>query len=295
MLQVKIGKKDAGKLLRQYLRDSLRLSSRYIKRLTREKRFLLINDQPVTVRYQLKEADTLTIKFPEETRSQTMVAERVALDIVYEDDWLIVLNKKAKIPSIPSREHPTGTIANGLLHYYEEKGIPYTVHIVTRLDKDTSGLMLVAKHQLSHSILSQKQRERKIERFYEALVEGVVKSDHGTINRPIRRKKTSIIEREVAPDGQEAITHYEVKRRYRKFTHVNIQLETGRTHQIRVHFSSIGHPLIGDGLYGNSDSVLTHHALHCHTLKFHHPHTNELLTFHVDVPKTWLPFFSYGG
>src|SRR5690625_6496961 len=93
-----------------------------------------------------------------------MVDERVDLDIVYEDDWLIVLNKKAKIPSIPSREHPTGTIANGLLHYYEEKGIPYTVHIVTRLDKDTSGLMLVAKHQLSHSILSQKQ-DRKSTRL----------------------------------------------------------------------------------------------------------------------------------
>lgn len=287
MLEVEITQADEGTVLRQFLKDRLQLSSRYIKKLTQEKRFLLINGRPVTVRYRLQAGDRFCLKFPEETRSESLLAEDLPLDVVYEDDWLLVLYKDAGIPSIPSLEHPRGTIANALLGYYQAKELPYTVHIVTRLDKGTSGLMLVAKHHLSHSRLSQAQRQGRIERYYEALVEGRVERNRGKIDRPIRRKQSSIIEREVGPGGQEAITYFNVVRRYRHYTHVQLRLETGRTHQIRVHFSSLGHPVVGDTLYGAREGVLAHHALHCNSLKFPHPYTGQPLSFYAKAPASW--------
>src|SRR5690625_2717137 len=239
-----IQRDDEGLLLRQYLRDKLQFSSRFIKRLTTKSGYLTINGENVTVRYKLKQGDVLRIFWPEEIRSDSMRAEKMPLQIVYEDDWIIVINKPAGIPSIPSRLHPRGTIANGLLAYYDERNLPYTIHIVTRLDKDTSGLMLVAKHQISHSILQKNQQNNDLVRIYEAIVAGILQEKRATIDRPIRRKQTSIIEREVHPSGKSAVTHYEVIKQYAQYAHVSIKLETGRTHQIRVHFASIGHTLL---------------------------------------------------
>lgn len=279
-----INKEIAGMTIRQYLREKLQFSSRFIKRLTTKKGYLLINGKPVTVRYVLQIGDELEIVMPEEKRSESLVAENIPLHIVYEDDWLIVLNKEAGIPSIPSQLYPSGTIANGLLAYYNEQSLPYTVHVVTRLDKNTSGLMLIAKHQFSHSFLSEMQRKNKIKRSYEALVEGILRKSEGTIDFPIRRKPDSIIEREVSPDGQQAVTHYRVIEQYDKFTHVSILLQTGRTHQIRVHFSTIGHPLLGDDLYGGSKEKIKRQALHCAKIEFIHPFTNKLLSFTSSLP-----------
>lgn len=275
---------EDGMLLRQFLREKLHFSSRFMKRLTAKKGYLLINNQPVTVRYILQVGDVLNIVLPEEKRSNSIQPEKIPLQIIYEDDWLIVLNKEAGIPSIPSRLHPTGTIANGLLAYYDEQKLPYTIHVVTRLDKDTSGLMLIAKHQYSHSLLSEMQRINKIKRGYEAIVHGVLQRKEGTINLPIRRKNDSIIEREVSSDGREAITHYKLINQYERYAHVAITLETGRTHQIRVHFSAIGHPLLGDDLYGGSTDHIKRQALHCSFLQFIHPFTKEQLTFKSKLP-----------
>lgn len=287
MLKFVIKPEEAGQLLRSYLADHLQLSSRFIKKLTREPGYLLINGKHVTVRYIVQSGDLLQIHLPAEKRSDSVQAERLPLAIVYEDDWLLVLNKRAGMPSIPSQIHPSGTVANGLLAYYDEQNLPYTIHIVTRLDKDTSGLMLIAKHQYSHSLLSRMQTAREINRYYEAIVEGNVVADKQTISKPIGRKPSSIIEREVARDGKEAITHFQVIERFEQYTYLSIRLETGRTHQIRVHLSNEGYPLLGDSLYGGNTDQLKRQALHCAKLQFKHPITNELLTFHASIPDEW--------
>lgn len=287
MLKYIIEGEESSQSLRDYLRNKLQLSSRFIKKLTSKRGYLLINGEAVTVRQIVQKGDLLHIRIPEEKRSNSILPERLPLRIMYEDDWLIILEKEAGMPSIPSQIYPTGTVANGLLAYYDEQKLPYTIHIVTRLDKDTSGLMLIAKHQYSHSLLSQMQKENKIVRNYVAIVEGSIEQDSGSIRRPIRRKQGSIIEREVAGDGQEAITHYQVLKRYDNYTYLTIRLETGRTHQIRVHFSSLGHPLLGDDLYGGSVDMLTRQALHCQQLKFNHPITKELLQFQTSLPEQW--------
>lgn len=289
MLKFVIEKYADGQLLRHYLRETAKLSSRFIKKLTNKRGYLLVNGERVTVRYIVRSGDVLQINFPEEKRSSTVRPERIPLKIIYEDDWLLVLDKEAGMPSIPSQIHSTGTVANGLLAYYDEQNLPYTIHIVTRLDKDTSGLMLVAKHQYSHSLLSEMQKENKITRYYKAIVEGVITKNEQTIKRPIRRKANSIIEREVAPHGREAITHFRVEQRYVTYTYVTVRLETGRTHQIRVHFASVGHPLLGDDLYGGSVHKLNRQALHCQQLQFNHPITKERLQFTSDIPKQWHP------
>lgn len=287
MLTFEINEEDEGQLLRHYLRETVQLSARFIKKLTSKPGYLLINDKHVTVRYIVQTGDVLHINIPDETRSEAVQPEDIPLQIVYEDDWLLVLQKEAGMPSIPSQIHPSGTVANGLLAYYDQYNLPYTIHIVTRLDKDTSGLMLVAKHQYSHSLLSQMQKEKQIYRYYEAIVEGIVQKDTHTIQKRIRRKPTSIIEREVHESGQEAITHFRVLKRYTEYTYISVRLETGRTHQIRVHFSHEGHPLVGDELYGGSTERLDRQALHCAKLQLKHPLTNELLTFQASVPNEW--------
>jgi 23S rRNA pseudouridine1911/1915/1917 synthase len=206
------------------------------------------------------------------------------LDILFEDQYLLVVNKPAGMSTIPSREHPTGSLANALVGYYEEIGLSATSHIVTRLDRDTSGIVLIAKHRHVHHLLSKQQKNGNVKRTYEALAEGNIALEKGTIEKPIGRKLDSIIEREVRSDGKYACTHYCVLKRYKEFTHVELQLKTGRTHQIRVHMSFIGHPLLGDDLYGGTLSLIARQALHCKIIQFPHPFTGQNMIFTADLP-----------
>src|SRR5699024_3767296 len=170
------------------------------------------------------------------------------------------------------------------LYYYKTNDIKATVHVVTRLDKDTSGLMLIAKSQHCHSLLSLAQREYAIERTYQAIVYGKLKDYTGTINQPIGRQPDSIIKRQVREDGQEAITHFTVLERTNNKSKVNIKLETGRTHQIRVHFATMGHPLVGDDLYDGKHTGMNRQALHCSCIAFHHPYSGEKVQFKASIP-----------
>jgi len=246
---------------------------------------LLVNSEHVTVRHKVKEGDVLTIIFPKEERGSGLQADKVPFTIVYEDQHCLVINKPPYVPSIPSREYTKGTLANGLIDYYEKHHIASTVHIVNRLDKDTSGLMLVAKHRFAHSLFSTQQKTKQIHRTYKAVVHGVLNLDQGTITAPIGRKKDSIIEREVCEDGQVAVTHYEVIQRLEDKTLVKLILETGRTHQIRVHMSSLGHPLCGDQLYGGNENEIKRQALHSSQLSFWHPLLEKQLTFEAEMPE----------
>jgi len=280
MIKINIDPSFDGMLLRDYLFDHLSLSNNLVKKAKSEKGQILINNVKKTVRYQLKAGDILQITFPPEQVSDSFIKSDIPLKILYEDDDIIIIDKQAGMPTIPSHLHPDKTIANGLLYYYDQIGLQSTIHVVTRLDKDTSGALLVAKHQYSHSILSRLQKQFLVKRKYVAIVHGNLRQDEGTIDASIGRKKESIIEREVSEEGKRAVTHFKVLERTGKFSVVEVELETGRTHQIRVHFSHIGHPLLGDSLYGleKKQTEIQRTALHCSEISFPHPMMKKQIT-----------------
>ena len=206
------------------------------------------------------------------------------LEIVYEDPWLSVINKPAGIPTIPSLRHPEKTLANALIHYYNEHEIASTIHFVNRLDRDTSGLLMVAKYRHIHHLLTKDVKQ--IKRKYYTLVKGVMEKNSGTVHAPIARESEGNVRRCVRADGDDSITHYQVLEVWEKLTLVECELETGRTHQIRVHMNYLGHPLVGDTLYDEFALELEEgHLLHSYELSFTHPITKERHLFQTDLPK----------
>lgn len=281
----KIEKKNEGMLIREFLLKEKTISKRALTSIKFEGGDILLNGCHATVRQVLQEGDYLVIQFPPEICNDGITAERIPLKIVYEDEFILVINKPPFMASIPSREHQSGTLANALIYYYQQIGLSSTIHIVNRLDRDTSGLMIVAKNSFIHSLFALEQKSKSIHRLYEAVVHGVVAEDRGTIDAPIGRKEISIIEREVRDDGQRAVTHYEVKKRDKNMSLVALKLETGRTHQIRVHMSYLGHPLVGDDLYGGKREFIARQALHSKHLRFFHPILEKEMEFTVPLPE----------
>jgi 23S rRNA pseudouridine1911/1915/1917 synthase len=282
-LQWKIQSEDAGKIVREFLKEQA-ISKTALTDIKFNGGSIRVNGQEVTVRYSLQPNDHLTVQFPVEEPSAGLIAEDIPLKIVYEDDYLLVINKPAGMNTIPSREHPSRSLANALIGYFQRIGLQATTHIVTRLDRDTSGLVLVAKHRHIHHLLSEQQKSGAVRRVYEAFAEGKFPEVNGRIEEPIGRKEDSIIERKVRQDGQYALTNYRVIQSFSKFTWLEIRLETGRTHQIRVHLSFIGHPLVGDTLYGGKHDLLTRQALHCRKITFLHPILQQPLEFKAELP-----------
>ncbi|MFC4409483.1 RluA family pseudouridine synthase [Chungangia koreensis] len=249
---------------------------------------LIVNGVERTVRHLLSEGDLVTIVFPPEEVSEGISIDEGELDIVFEDETLLVINKPFDQATIPSFEHPTGTVANFAAYHLKRKGIPSTVHVVTRLDRDTSGLLCMTKNRHVHHLMDVLQKERKLQKFYVAIVHGHMKEDFLSVIAPIGRKEGSIIERKVSEEGQYAHTDVEVLKRIERggqpFSVIRLKLHTGRTHQIRVHMSHIGHPLTGDDLYGGEKGLIQRHALHCHELLFPHPITGNMLQLTAPLP-----------
>ena len=238
---------------------------------------ILVNDEPQNAIYLLNIGDKVTIDIPKEEGFESLDAISRKLEVVFEDDHFLILDKPAGVASIPSVNH-SNTMANYVKAYYIDSGYEnHQVHIVTRLDKDTSGLMLFAKHGYAHARLDKQLQKRAIEKRYLALVKGDgLLEKEGEIIAPIARDEDSIITRRVAKGGKYAHTSYKVIEQFGNIYLVDIHLHTGRTHQIRVHFSHIGFPLLGDDLYGGSLSEgISRQALHCHTLKFYNPFSGE--------------------
>lgn len=285
--------KDVGQSIKDYLQNNYLFSSRLLKSIKFDGGSITINGEKVTVRYLLQYKDILEVVFPEEKQSLWIKPEKMTLNIVYEDDDIIVLNKDAGVAVSPSSVHQSGTIANGLLAYYKQNNIPYTVHFVTRLDRDTSGLLLIAKHRYAHMQLARLQHENKIKRSYVAIVEGILAEKAGVINEPIGRKDGSIIERTVTKEGKSAITHYKVIEEWTDYSMLSVQLGTGRTHQIRVHLAHLRHPLAGDHLYGGSKTRIKRHALHSEELVFPHFSKNKMMHFHTSIPLDMEKLLSY--
>jgi len=272
-----------GMLLREFLKLK-ELSKRALTDIKFQGGKITVNGLEKTVRSVVNEKDIITVCFPIEKPSEDLISEDVPFEIIFEDDAVLIVNKPAGIPSIPSREHPTGTLANGILHYYNKIGLQSTIHIVTRLDKDTSGLMLIAKNRYIHYLFS-KNELKSVSRKYMAIVHGILDQKEGSIRAKIARKCDSIIQREVSDEGQEAITHFEVIQSFEAYSIVQLKLETGRTHQIRVHMSHIQHPLVGDDLYGGSTDSLNRQALHSFKLSFEHPIEKKEYLFEIGFPK----------
>lgn len=276
---------EAGMLIRDFLQQVGGFSRRILIAAKSAEGNILLNGVKQTVRGQLQAGDILEVKLPPEPVSRWLFPEALELPIIYEDEAVLVINKPAGMPTLPSPKYKSGTVANGVLAHYEKIGNPHTIHVVTRLDKDTSGLLLLAKDRLSHSLLAKSQQQFTIKRKYLAIVEGEVAEAKGRIDAPIGRKPDSIVERMVTETGKPAVSYYTVKQQLDKHTLLEVELETGRTHQIRVHFSHIHHPLLGDDLYGGTIDILNRQALHCHEISFLHPFTRKLHTIHAGLPE----------
>lgn len=288
-----ITKEQDGMSIHDYLRTIHTFSRRLVKKIKETPGNIQANGVNQTIRFPLSTGDELNVILPPENIGIGLIPEDISLSIVYEDDHVLVIDKLAGMATIPSFKHVNGTIANAVLGHYKKLQIPYTVHVVTRLDRDTSGLLLIAKHQYSHSLLAKEQKVGNVNRNYCAVVEGKLSQKEGTIDANIGRKEGSIIERMVIETGKRAITHYQVERESSEYSLVDIKLETGRTHQIRVHFSNIGHSLAGDDLYGGSTRDIDRQALHCKALSFIHPFTKKVMQFHSAPPQAFIQLINY--
>lgn len=228
---------------------------------------ILVDGKPQTVRYLLQPGEILVIQYPPEKNRMMPVA--LPLKIVYEDDYLLVIDKPSGLPSIPTRKHPLYTLANALTFYYQQIGLDSTIHLVNRLDRETSGLMIVAKYRYIHDRMMKDLSH--IDRRYRAHVKGIV-NDYGTIHLPIYKEEFQM-KRLIDPRGQAACTHYWKESVEDACSLVKMKLETGRTHQIRIHMAAIGHPLIGDSLYGDGQGRFN---LESYMLGFIHPITKQI-------------------
>ena len=246
---------------------------------------LLLNGQPVHANALLVPGSILTVRISEPSYSKKIVPTKLPLDIIYEDEDLLVINKPAGMPVHPSQNNYDNTLANALAYYYQQKEEAFIFRCIGRLDRDTSGLTLIAKHFVSAGILGNYVATKISKREYLAISRSPVLPPIGTIDAPLGRKPGSIIERCVDHEnGEPAITHYRVLEEKNGYSLISLLLETGRTHQIRIHLKHIGHPLVGDYLYNPDFSVISRQALHSHRLSFPHPITGEPMEFTAPLP-----------
>lgn len=256
-----------------------------------------VNGQAVKGNYKVKEGDTITVQVPE-SEPLDVLPEKMDLDIYYEDADVLVVNKPRGMVVHPAPGHVSGTLVNGLLYHCKDlSGINGVMRpgIVHRIDKDTSGLLMVAKNDLAHESLVNQLVEKTVTRRYKAIVHGVIGHDKGTIDAPIGRDKTDRQSMTVTEENSKhAVTHFQVLERFRDFTYIECQLETGRTHQIRVHMKYIGYPLAGDPKYGPKKTLpIDGQALHAGILGFTHPRTGEYLEFEAPLPKEMVDLLEY--
>ena len=279
----KITETDIGKTIGSFLKER-GFSSTIIAHLKRTEHGILLNGTWAYTRDKLNHNDELSIHLIETESSSNIVPSNLPLDIVYEDEDLLIVNKPADMPIHPSQGNYDNTLANAVAYYYQMQNIPYTYRCINRLDRDTTGLLILAKHIYSASLLSNMVQNREIHREYLAIATGETPAS-GTIIAPIARVDGSTIERCVNEEtGEYACTHYKTLETKNGYSLVTLKLDTGRTHQIRVHMKHIGHPLPGDFLYNPDYAIIKRQALHSHKLTFAHPITGKELCFTVDLP-----------
>lgn len=250
---------------------------------------ILVNGQIKKNSYKVKDGDNIEINIPE-VKETKIEAQDIPIEIVYEDSDIIVVNKPKGLVVHPANGNPDGTLVNAVMNICKESlsgiGGEKRPGIVHRLDKDTSGLLIVAKNDKAHINMSEQIKDRKVNKKYIALVKGIIKEDEATINMPIARSKKDRKKMAVDKNGKEAVTHFKVIKRYDKYTLLEIKIDTGRTHQIRVHMSEIGHPVVGDEVYSNGKNEfgVKGQMLHAKSLDFTHPITGVQMHLEADIP-----------
>ena len=266
--------KNKNKTVNQIINEKYNLSNRLFTKLIKNKR-ILINDKSIDTRKVPNVKDIICIDLNYNEDNSNIISKQMDLDIVYEDDTMIIIDKPRGIAVHPSISHYEDSLASGIKYYFESKGIYKKIRPVNRLDLNTSGLIIFAKNEYVQENLIKQMQTRTFRKEYIAIVLGTFEKKKGKIDASIARKEGSIIERCVSEEGQKAVTEYEVIREIGNNSLVKCNLLTGRTHQIRVHMAYIGHPLLGDGLYGKKSDLIDGQALHCNKLSFLHPITNE--------------------
>lgn len=283
ILEFVIDDRHEGKELKEVLYDEMKLSSRLVRRLKRNKG-ILVNGNRITFHARLRKGDKVEVVMEDEINQ--FEPEDIPIEVVYEDMDLLIVNKQPGLVVHPTKGHPTGTMANALVNRMKHTGENFKIRFVNRLDRDTSGLIIIGKNPYAQQEISKQMQKNQVEKIYLAVVKGNIEEDHGIIDVPIGRPDPEDIMRKVYQGGQPSVTHYEVVQRLKDATVVRIKLETGRTHQIRVHMAHIGHPLIGDELYGYTDKELIgRQALHAEQLIFNQPRTKERIEVRAPIPQ----------
>lgn len=285
IFQYHITKTEQNQTILEYLKER-GYSRQNVVALKKMPESILVNGIWEHVTFKLNSDDILTIHIKESQSNDKILPIPLPLPIVYEDEDILVIDKPANMPVHPSIHNYDNTLANAVAYYYKKKNIPFIFRCINRLDRDTTGLTIIAKHMLSGGILSDMVSKREIHREYLAIVSGQM-SGKGTVDAPIAREQESVIKRCVDfIHGERAVTHYNVLANLMdRATLVSLKLETGRTHQIRVHMNHLGHPLLGDDLYGGDLSLIERQALHSHKLMFKHPITKKELCFESPLPE----------
>lgn len=282
-LSYQIDKDDHYDNILHVLKEQFLLSDRLITKLKKANKIYL-NDLPTYTKKSVTVGNKVSVLIDFEEDNSNIVASNIPLDIIYEDDYLLVINKPANIAIHPSILHFDNSLSNGVKFYFDKLGLKKKIRIVNRLDRNTSGIVVFAKNEYIQECLIKQMKTKELKKEYLAIAKGILESKSDTLNFPIARKEGSIIERTVSSDGDSAITHYDVVKEFNNLSLVHIVLETGRTHQIRVHFSYIGHPILGDTLYGSPSELINRQALHSYKLTFIHPVTKKVLSLEAPLP-----------
>ena len=280
-----VGAEDSGITVKDFLAKKLGLSKAFIKHLKFLDNGIMLNGERVTVRKIVNEGDILSLATEDIEENDALTPTDLPLDIAYEDEFIVLPNKAPNMPTHPSHNHRGDTLADALAYRYQERGIPFVFRAISRLDRNTSGLTLIAKDRISASNLSKAMKNREISKKYIAILDGELSQPSGVIHTYIKREAESIIFRRVCtPDegGDEAITEYRAIASKNGYTLVLASPITGRTHQLRVHFSHVGAPILGDDMYGSASDIILRHALHAISLELIHPRTQEPLKIYAE-------------
>lgn len=272
------------KNINDILSIEFKISTRLRNKLIKYKQIFL-NGKNVDSRTTINIGDKLVVNFNYEEDNSNILPKKLPLDIIYEDEWLLVINKSAGIAVHPSILHYDDSLSNAVRYYFDQIGLKKKIRPVNRLDLNTSGIVAFAKCEYIQECLSLQMRNAIFKKEYLCLVQGFLDKKEGVINLPIARKDESIIERCINSNGKESITHYKVLEEFKNYSLVMCNLQTGRTHQIRVHMQAIGHPLIGDTLYGESSNFISRQALHSYKIYFIHPITNKAIEIIAKIPE----------